>query len=99
MIRAPTAVPVAVAMVHHVVLEATVAPVFAAESAFHVGEHREAPLLALVEGLVERVGRISDLLQRRRRGRHVVGAFAQACHRIRLLGIRIAVSYTNLTLP
>ena len=48
----------------------------------------EPALLAVVEGLVERIGGIGDLLHRRRRGRHVVGALAQARHRIvRLLRI------------
>jgi hypothetical protein len=37
---------------------------------------------SLVEGLVERVGCVSDLLQRRRRGGHGIGPLAQACHRI-----------------
>ena len=51
-------------------------------------EHLEATLLAVVEGLVERVGGIRDTLQHGRRGRHPVGAFAQARHRIiRLLRI------------
>ena len=57
-------------------------------------EEREATLLAVVEGLVERIGRIRDTLQRRRRGRHPVGAFAQARYRIvRLLRI-VATSFS-----
>jgi len=51
------------------------------------GEELEggSALLAVVQGLVERVGRVRDLLQRHRRGCHVVGALAQARHRIRRL--------------
>src|SRR5258708_2960503 len=77
-----TAIPVAVVAIPvHAALEPVV-PAFAAAKAFHMGQHGETTLLALVEGLVERVGRIRDLLQRRRRGSHIVGAFAQAGHRI-----------------
>src|SRR6185312_12070561 len=77
-------IPVAVAI--HVVLAVSPA---AAETVLHMGQDPEPALLAVVQGLVERIGGIGDLLQRRRRCRHVVGALAQSRHRIvRLLRIR-----------
>ena len=38
------------------------------------GQHGKAALLAVIQRLVERIGRIGDFLHGRRRGRHVVGA-------------------------
>src|ERR1700738_2853274 len=85
-IASPTVVPIAV-MAIHAMLETMVPPAVAAEPP-HVGQEGKAPFLAVVEGLVERVGGVRDLLQRGRRGRHIVGTFAQARHRIvRLLRI------------
>src|ERR1700675_4210408 len=78
MIPVAAAVPIAA---HHAMLEAAMMPT-TAEPAFHMGQDGKPALLAVVERLVERVGRIGDLLQRGRRGRHVVGAFAQARDRI-----------------
>src|ERR1700678_991934 len=53
-----------------------------------MGEDLEAPLLAIVEGLVEWVGGVRDTLQHSRRGRHPVGTRAQPRDRIvRLLRI------------
>src|SRR5580704_18580585 len=43
---------------------------FAPEPAAAMGQEGEAALLAVVERLVERVGRVGDLLQRRSRSRH-----------------------------
>jgi hypothetical protein len=65
-------------------------PPAAAEAAVHTGQNGEAALLALVEGLVERVGGIRDPLHRRRRGGHGLGAVAQPRHRIAILLLRIA---------
>ncbi len=45
-----------------IALITTLAPAAATKTAFHVGEDRKAALLAVVEGLVERVGGIGDLL-------------------------------------
>src|SRR6476646_2985257 len=72
----PTAVAIPAA------LEAAVPPTSAAEAASHMGQDGEAALLAVVQGLVERVGRVRDPLHRRCGGRHVVGPFAQARHHI-----------------
>src|SRR3984893_2039060 len=70
------------------VAKAVVPPALAVPA--HMRQDGKATFLAFIEGLVERVSRVSDLLQRCRRGRHSVGAFAQARHRIlRLLLIRI----------
>src|ERR1700721_2832440 len=71
------------------VLEAT-APAFTAITAVAVvmGQHREPALLAVIERLVERVGRIGDLLQHSSGSRHVIGAPAQTRDRI---GLRLIV--------
>src|SRR4051812_2972643 len=50
----------------------------AAELAIHSREHRQTTLLAVIQRLVERVGRVSHLLHGSRRSRHVLGALAQA---------------------
>src|SRR5271154_3857527 len=71
------------------VVPAALPPTAAAETTLHMGEDPEPSLLAIVECLVKRIGRIGDLLQSCRRGRHVVGALTQASDRIvRLLRIR-----------
>src|ERR1700730_9279390 len=77
----------------HTALHPAVPPaVFAAEPAAVMGQQGQAALLAVVERLVERVGRVGDLLQRRCRSCHVVGLLAQARHRIvRLLLILRAI--------
>src|ERR1700719_1198717 len=75
-----TAIPIATAI--HAVFEAATSPTFTAEPARPVRQDGEAALLAVVQGLVERVSCIGDLLHRRCRGRHVVGAFAKAADRI-----------------
>src|SRR4051812_32464437 len=62
-----TAIPVA-ATVAVVALKTAMVPAFTAEPAFHMGQDRKASLLAVVQGLVERIGGIGDLLQRRRCG-------------------------------
>src|SRR5260221_8108212 len=67
MFHATAATPIAVIAVP------VVAPTPAAEPA-HMGQDGQPAFLAVVEGLVERVSRVSDLLHRRRRGRHGVGA-------------------------
>src|SRR3984957_17638192 len=78
---AAIAVPAAIAV--HATLKTMVAPpALAAEPASHMGQDGEPAFLAVVEGLVERVGRIGDLLQRGGRGRHIVGALAQPRHRV-----------------
>src|SRR5260370_10638934 len=60
----------------HAALEAAVPPTSAAEAAPHMGQDGEAAFLAVVQGLVERVGRVCDPLHRRCGGCHVVSAFA-----------------------
>ena len=50
--------------------------------AVHTGQHGKPALLAVVQRLVERVGRIGDLLHGGSGSRHVVGVVAQARHRI-----------------
>src|ERR1700731_2133387 len=93
-----TGIPIATAI--HAVLEAATSPTFAAEPARPVREDGEAALLAVVQGLVERVSCIGDLLHRRCRGRHVVGAFAKAADRIarvlRILLLRIILPGAGL---
>src|SRR3954454_21604048 len=74
------AIPIA-ATVTVVALKPTMTPA-AAETAFHAGQDREASLLAVVERLVERIGGIGDLLQRRSRGPHGLGALTKARHRV-----------------
>jgi hypothetical protein len=66
---------------HHAMLE-TVPPPATAKPAFPARQNSKAPLLAVIERLVERVRGICDLLQRRRRTRHVVGALTQPRQRI-----------------
>src|ERR1700726_4192566 len=53
--------PVPVAVTVPASLESTMSPA-SARPAFHMGQDGEATLLAIVEGLVERVGRVRDLL-------------------------------------
>src|SRR5437667_5318567 len=79
-IYARRATPVAIAV--HAALKAVLPPMPAAEAAPHMGQDGEPAFLAIVQGLVERVSRVGDPLHRRRRGRHAVGAVAQARHRI-----------------
>src|SRR5882724_10222588 len=73
--------PIAVIAVHSA-HEAMGSPAPAAETAFRMRQDRKPAFLGVVEGLVERVSRISDALHRCRRGHHGVGAIAQARHRI-----------------
>src|SRR4029079_3785648 len=73
------AVPAAIAAIPR---KAAPPPALAAKPVVHMGQHGKAALLAVVQRLVERVGRIGDLLHGGRRSRHVVGALAQARHRI-----------------
>src|ERR1700680_2935782 len=97
-IAARTTIPIATAI--HAVLEAATSPTFAAEPARPVRQDGEAALLAVVQGLVERVSCIGHLLHRRCRGGHVVGAFAQAADRIarvlRILLLRIILPGAGL---
>jgi hypothetical protein len=74
--------PVAITAIHAMVPPAT------AESAFHMRQDGQAAFLALIERFVERVSRIGDAFHRRRRGRHPVGALAQARHRIARIFLR-----------
>src|SRR6185437_253496 len=71
------ALAVAVAAVHAALVAVVPPAVAAAKPVLHMGQDLEAALLAVVQRLVERIGRIRDLLQRRGGGRHVVGAIAQ----------------------
>src|SRR5438105_637682 len=79
MLHAP-AIPLAVTIVH-AAHESVVPPASAAEPP-HTRQDGEPALLAIVQGLVERVSRVRDALHRRRGGSHVVGALAQPRHRI-----------------
>src|ERR1700730_4091298 len=82
-LAAAVAVPIRAAIVAvHAALEPAVPPAFCAKLAAVMGQQRKPALLAVVERLVERVSRIRDLLQRRGRGRHIVGPLAQPRHRI-----------------
>src|SRR5579864_5953496 len=63
--------PIAVVAIHAALISA-VPPAAAVEPVFHMGQDLEPALLALVQRLVERIGRIGDLLQRRGGRRHVV---------------------------
>src|SRR6478752_5441224 len=56
---------------HPAAMPPTLSP---AEAVLHMGQHRKPALLAVVQRLVERIGRIRDLLHGGRRDRHVVGA-------------------------
>src|SRR6476646_5696890 len=66
-------IPVAIA----IIVGFMTPPAFVAE----MREHLETTLLAVVEGLVERISGIRDTLQHSRRGHHPLGVFAQARHR------------------
>src|SRR5436309_7715257 len=79
-IHAGRATPVAIAV--HAALKAVLPPMPTAQAASHMGQDGEPAFLAVVQGLVERVSDVGDTLHRRRRGRHAVGAVAQARHRI-----------------
>src|SRR6516164_7682806 len=68
-------------------IEPAASPAFSAETAGAMGQDGEATLLALVERLVERIGRVGDLFHRRCRRRHAVGALAQPRHRVARLRI------------
>src|SRR5581483_678711 len=72
----------AISVTAHAAFHPAMTPALASAEAAVVGQQREPPLLALVERLVERVGRIRDLLQRGGRRRHVVGALAQPRDRV-----------------
>ncbi len=52
------------------------------ETVIHAGEDHQAALLAIVKGLVERVGSISDFLQSRSCLGHAIGLLAKASHLI-----------------
>src|SRR5579859_4676046 len=65
-----------------VTLDPAVTPAALPTETVRVGEDGKPALLALVQRLVERIGGVGDLLQRGRRGRHVVGALAQPRDRI-----------------
>src|SRR5881227_2698660 len=73
-----TTIPVAA---HHAVVEAVVPPA-SAKPASHMGQDGKPALLALIQRLVQRVRRICDLLQGRRRGGHVVRAFSHPRYRV-----------------
>src|SRR5437879_5058202 len=75
-LAAAVAVPVMVAF------HPAMAPAPLAAKPAMVGQDGESPLLAVVERLVERIGRIRDLPHRSRRGRHVIGALSQPRNRI-----------------
>jgi hypothetical protein len=82
MIPTGPAIPITIVAIHHAVLESMVPPTSTVDAASHMRQNRKPTLLAVIESLVERIGGISDFLHRRRHRRHVVGAFAQARHRI-----------------
>src|ERR1700694_3266206 len=63
-IASPTMLPIAVIAIN-AMLETMVPPAAAAEPT-HVGQDGKAPFLAVVQGLVERIGGIRDTLQRGR---------------------------------
>src|SRR3984893_11444367 len=67
-LKAATPAAIAVATIHAAALESPVPPASATELAFLMRQKGEAAFLAVVEGLVEWVGRVGDLLHRRRRG-------------------------------
>src|SRR5215469_7561920 len=62
----------------HAALDPAPPPALVLEPLVPAGQQGEAPLLAVIERLVERVGGIGDLLHRGCHRRHVVSAFAQA---------------------
>src|SRR5215472_17217532 len=76
--------PAVVAVAAHAAVHPAVPPAFAAKTPA-TGEKCQAPLLALVLCLVERIGGIGDLLQRGRSGSHIVRALTQPRQRILLL--------------
>ena len=84
------AIPVAIVAIH-AALETTVPPAFPPPNRLHMGQDGKPALLAVIQGLVERIGGIRDLLHGRRRGRHVVGALAQPRHRIVRLLLRLRI--------
>src|SRR3979409_391957 len=87
--RSAVAIPVPAAIV---AVHAAMAPIALTEAISHVGENGKAALLAVVEGPVERVRRIGEFLHGCCGGRHVLGALAQAGHRIvRLLLVAVAL--------
>src|SRR5579859_1545280 len=88
------AVPLVVAIAaHHAVTEAAAPPALSAKAAGPVRQDGEAALLAVVQRLVKRIGGIGDLLHGGRRRRHIVGALAQAAHRVirflRVIGLDV----------
>src|SRR6202790_3021895 len=87
-------IPVAIAVAIHAMLVAAMAFAALGPALHMVGQDGEAAFLAVVQRLVERVSRVGDLLHRCRRAGHVVGAFAQAGHRIvRLLRAVIPLGF------
>src|SRR5690349_8180823 len=66
------AVAIAIAVTAGHAMTEAVAPSAAAKAAGPVGQDRQAPLLAFIERLVERIGRVGDLLHRRSRARHEI---------------------------
>src|SRR6185295_4623983 len=78
-VAAIAAVAVKIPVPPHFALEPVVAPAFPAPKP---GQDGEPALLAVIERLVERVGRFRDLLHGRRRGRHILGPVTQPRHRI-----------------
>src|SRR5215212_10873211 len=81
MIPAGAVVPTTPVSARHFVVEAGAAPC-SAEPASHMRQDRKPALLPFIQRLVQRVRRVGDFLQRGRRTRHVVGAFAQLRHGI-----------------
>src|SRR6476661_3408266 len=79
-VRAAVAVETVMEAFHEAVVPRAV--LAAAKRAVMPGQHGEASLLALVEGLVEGIGGIGDLLQGGGGRAHVLGALAQAGDRI-----------------
>src|SRR5215210_2257476 len=74
-IPAGVAVPTIPVPTGRAVVESAVAPC-STEPAAHMRQDRKPAFLAVIEGFVERVRRVRDLLQGRRRNCHVVGPFA-----------------------
>src|SRR3954452_14451919 len=70
MLHAP-AIPLAVIAVH--AAHKPVVPPAPASEPPHTRQDGEAALLAIVQGLVERISRVRDARHRRRGGSHVVG--------------------------
>jgi hypothetical protein len=59
-----------------------VPPASHSEAVIHTGENYQAPLLTIVEGLVKRIGSISDLFQSRSCLGHAIGVRAKPRHLI-----------------